>query len=148
MNMENNAEKPLMQTETIDSAIDTILKAVPEEQKDEAIKALMIIKEEAFEGPIPPPSLFREYEATLPGSADRILKLAESQQAHRIEIEKTAVNSQMRQGGTWSSFRIYYLSDRNRFDNCFHLVWHENFCRDIRNRNNGCYNRTFHPREE
>lgn len=98
MNMENNAEKPLMQTETIDSAIDTILKAVPEEQKDEAIKALMIIKEEAFEGPIPPPSLFREYEATLPGSADRILKLAESQQAHRIEIEKTAVNSQMRQG--------------------------------------------------
>lgn len=59
MNMENNAEKPLMQAETIDSAIDTILKAVPEEQKDEAIKALMIIKEEAFEGPIPPPSLFR-----------------------------------------------------------------------------------------
>ncbi len=96
--MKNNSEKITSPPDTVDSAIDTILKAVPEEQKGEAIKALMIIKEEAFEGPIPPPSLFREYEAILPGSADRILNLAEKQQTHRIEIEKSAVNSQMKQG--------------------------------------------------
>lgn len=109
--MGDNSEKHQSPAETVDSAIDTILKAVPEDQKGEAIRALMIIKEEAFEGPIPPPSLFREYEAILPGSADRILKLAEAQQSHRIEIEKSAVKSQMKQGerGQLFGFAIFLI---------------------------------------
>lgn len=107
--MENDHEFKPASAEPIESAIETILKAVPEEQKGEALKALMIIKEESFEGPIPSPSIFKEYESTLPGSADRILKMAESQQSHRIELEKSAINSQMKQGerGQFFGFVIF-----------------------------------------
>jgi uncharacterized membrane protein len=34
-------------------------------------------------GPLPPPDQFKDYEAILPGSADRILKMAEKEQDHR-----------------------------------------------------------------
>ena len=39
-------------------------------------------------GPIPPPSMMEQYEGTLPGSADRILKMAENQSEHRQSLEK------------------------------------------------------------
>ena len=45
----------------------------------------------AYTGPLPPPEQLRGYENVLPGSADRILKLAENQAAHRQHIEKVAV---------------------------------------------------------
>ena len=37
----------------------------------------------SFIGPLPPPALFGQYEKILPGSADRILRLAENEQRIR-----------------------------------------------------------------
>jgi uncharacterized membrane protein len=48
---------------------------------------------EAFQGPIPPPAVLEAYEALVPGGANRILKMAENQAAHRQEIEKIVVRS-------------------------------------------------------
>jgi uncharacterized membrane protein len=45
----------------------------------------------AFSGPIPPPDLLDRYNQMIPGGADRILKMAEKQSAHRQYIEKWAV---------------------------------------------------------
>jgi len=42
-------------------------------------------------GPLPSVEQLRSYDKVLPGSADRILRMAESQQAHRIEMERTIV---------------------------------------------------------
>lgn len=42
---------------------------------------------ENFSGPIPHPRHFREYEDILPGSAERILAMAERVQAHNIAME-------------------------------------------------------------
>lgn len=42
--------------------------------------------------PIPHPDDFRGYEEVLPGSADRILKMAEKEQESRIDQEKTIIN--------------------------------------------------------
>ena len=39
-------------------------------------------------GPIPPPDTMEQYEKTLPGSADRIIKMAENQSEHRQSLEK------------------------------------------------------------
>jgi len=36
-----------------------------------------------FAGPLPPPEFFAEYNRILPGSAERILAMAEREQAHR-----------------------------------------------------------------
>jgi uncharacterized membrane protein len=45
----------------------------------------------AFSGPIPPPDLLDKYNQIIPDGADRILKMAERQSAHRQYIEKWAV---------------------------------------------------------
>ena len=60
--------------------------AIPE-SKEELEKFLIAIYQE-FAGPIPPPSMMKQYEETLPGSADRILKMAENQSEHRQWMEK------------------------------------------------------------
>lgn len=46
-----------------------------------------------FSGPIPPPQILERYEDIVPGSAERILKMAENQADHRQAIEKRIVNS-------------------------------------------------------
>jgi uncharacterized membrane protein len=51
---------------------------------------------EVYSGPIPPPSIMAEWEKLLPGSADRILKMAEKQTAHRITIEEKVVDGDVR----------------------------------------------------
>lgn len=76
------------------SAIQEIMKMVPEESRAKAMSALTVIRQESFAGPIPPPQVLKGYEDILPGSADRILKMAENQQQHRIDIEKKAISSQ------------------------------------------------------
>lgn len=47
----------------------------------------------SFEGPIPPPSLLREYNAIVPGAAERILALAENEGRHRQSLESKAVDA-------------------------------------------------------
>lgn len=40
-------------------------------------------------GPLPAPHTLAEYEAVLPGLAERIVNMAENEQAHRHDLEKT-----------------------------------------------------------
>jgi len=46
-----------------------------------------------YSGPVPPPQLVREWEAIVPGSADRLLTMAENQSNHRIDIEGKVIES-------------------------------------------------------
>jgi uncharacterized membrane protein len=41
-----------------------------------------------YTGPLPPPEILREYDAILPGAADRILKNFETESDHRRSLEK------------------------------------------------------------
>ena len=54
------------------------------------------VQHEEFSGPIPPPSLFRQYDQIVPGAAERLLQMAEKQSAHRIELEHSVVASDIR----------------------------------------------------
>ncbi|MGD9670774.1 MAG: DUF2335 domain-containing protein [Hyphomicrobiaceae bacterium] len=47
----------------------------------------------SFSGPIPPATEFEKYEAVLPGAADRILKMAETQAQHRHSLESFVVRA-------------------------------------------------------
>jgi uncharacterized membrane protein len=60
----------------------------------------------AFAGPLPPPEVLKGYEEVLPGSADRILKMAEGQSSHRQALETVAVNGGHRRSwwGLWLGF--------------------------------------------
>lgn len=59
-----------------------VLDALPERVRDSVVEAAW------FSGPLPPPTMYGEYERTLPGSAERILVMAEKEQDHRIEWER------------------------------------------------------------
>jgi uncharacterized membrane protein len=45
----------------------------------------------SFEGPIPPPEILEGYERVLPGLADRIMTMAETQSAHRHGLERGVI---------------------------------------------------------
>jgi uncharacterized membrane protein len=53
--------------------------------------------------PLPPPEQLRSYEEVLPGSADRILSMAERQANHRQDLERTTVEGGNRRSwwGLW-----------------------------------------------
>lgn len=49
-----------------------------------------------FSGPLPDPETLKKYEEAMPGTVDRIIKMAEEQAKHRQEIEKAEVNTESR----------------------------------------------------
>jgi uncharacterized membrane protein len=59
-------------------------------------QGILAFREESFSGPIPPPNFLAEYEKIQPGLADRLVKLAENQAAHRQEIEKKVIEANCR----------------------------------------------------
>lgn len=84
-----------------------LLDMIPEPKKEEAmsiIKAMVV--SESFSGPIPPPSILKQYEDMQPGAADRILKMAEKQADHRMELEKKAIGGQVEQNGRGQIFGL------------------------------------------
>lgn len=62
-------------------------------EKNEKKQLIAARFSQEFSGPIPHPELFAKYEDVLPGSADRILKMAEIQSEHRQHLEKSVINS-------------------------------------------------------
>jgi uncharacterized membrane protein len=50
-----------------------------------------------YQGPIPPPEDIAAYNQSIPNGADRIMKMAEDQSRHRIEIENRVITSQQKQ---------------------------------------------------
>lgn len=46
-----------------------------------------------FSGPLPPPALLRQYDELLPGCADRILSMVESNSRHRQALEAKVVDA-------------------------------------------------------
>lgn len=63
-------------------------------------------RSELFNGPLPHPEHFAAYDEIMPGSAERILALAERQAAHRQSLEAKAVDSEIRiqARGQWMAF--------------------------------------------
>lgn len=60
-------------------------------------KAISIVSQHirSWGGPLPAPDTLKEYDVIIPGLAERIVKMAETQSAHRIELEGKVVNSQL-----------------------------------------------------
>ena len=68
----------------------------PERNKDGELIAYSESHSLFWAGPLPSPQVLREYNAIVPDSADRIIKMAEKQEDHRISIESKVVDSNIR----------------------------------------------------
>lgn len=78
-----------------------------EEQNNISLKAQAI--EQKFSGPIPPPSFLQAYEVIVPGSANRILSMAEQNSTHSIAMDREQVALANRQIDSQATGRRYAL---------------------------------------
>lgn len=69
----------------------------PELSNPEQVKKVIaeVIQSE-FSGPIPPPNIIAGYENVAPGSADRIITMAETQAKHRQTLETMEAKAEAR----------------------------------------------------
>ena len=71
---------------------------IVEKEAAEVRKVVVQAIKEEFSGPIPHPDIIEKYERILPGSADRIITMAERQASHRQNMEKRMIESESRDG--------------------------------------------------
>ena len=107
----NNLKEEGIEISTND--VSEVLESLPEDKRRVIVGALYAVEaSSSFRGPLPPPEILKEYESILPGASERILKMAEKQQDHRISIEKTIVDRQTKQSGhgqTWGGILTILL---------------------------------------
>ena len=63
------------------------------DEKNAAAQLVKVAATLSYSGPLPPPEALQKYDQILPGAADRIIRMAESQHEHRQKLEKTVVES-------------------------------------------------------
>ena len=61
-----------------------------------------------WSGPLPPPEALEQFERASPGAADRILGMAEQEEAHRHRQERDMLQSESsaRARGQWMAFTL------------------------------------------
>jgi uncharacterized membrane protein len=106
-NPEPATSLPSVPNEQPKTVVDVVREVAPEalnkipEDKKELLAGLVIEKtthiRSVRSAPLPEPSELAVYNQIIPNGADRIMKMAEAQTAHRIEIEKTVIFSQKNQ---------------------------------------------------
>jgi len=69
----------------------------PQTNKNDKGKQIVQRTSMTYEGPLPPASEFERYERVCPGAADRILAMAENEEAHRHRTEDRIVDSVIKQ---------------------------------------------------
>jgi len=95
---------------------------VGQAQREQIIMRLTaMMSSEKFTGPIAHPRHLRAYEEILPGSAERILQMAERAQNHDHEMDKAIVRASVkdRRRGVYLGFAALF------FDRWSNLRWHE-----------------------
>lgn len=74
-----------------------ILENLPESTVKELLIALSIKK--SWTGPLPPPDSLQDYNSVIANGAERIFQRSEKQSDHRMELEKLAISTELRQSG-------------------------------------------------
>ena len=65
---------------------------VPQGQRSQVVAQMVsLVQEERFSGPIAHPRHLREYDDILPGSANRIITMAENNLEHAHHMQRTAI---------------------------------------------------------
>jgi len=99
-NNQTHDNKNKVDKEQLLKDLEEIIQYVPEEKKEEVLRiitAQTIKTASTFSGPLPPPSILGDYNEILPNGAERIMKMAENQSSHRIDLEKHAIKEELRQ---------------------------------------------------
>jgi len=64
-----------------------------EEPVPEGTADKVIVQAAQWAGPLPPPAALEHFERVIPGGAERILRMAEIEQSHRIDNEQKSLRA-------------------------------------------------------
>jgi uncharacterized membrane protein len=68
---------------------------VSPQKKGEILRTISVLSvQRVYSGPLPTPEDLSHYNSIIPNGADRIMKMAEEQSKHRIQIETTVISKQ------------------------------------------------------
>ncbi|EHJ4142253.1 DUF2335 domain-containing protein [Escherichia fergusonii] len=69
---------------------------------------MAIVRKSSFSGPLPPPSMLREYNEIVDNGAERIMVRSEKEQAHRHSMEYMAMSGAIYKDkrGQWMAFTV------------------------------------------
>ncbi len=98
-------ERPVISE--IEKKLEEIEPNISDDRRKEIAQALLVSYEKTHSGPLPSAEELKKYDKIIPNGADRIMKMAELQQGHRIEMEKTVITSQMKQSGKGQNFGLF-----------------------------------------
>lgn len=89
-----NVSQPEDDSEFAEELAKRVSAIVPKGQQAAVVAQVMtLVQEERFSGPIAHPRHLREYEQILPGSADRIIRMAEGNLRHAQEMQCKALQA-------------------------------------------------------
>lgn len=54
---------------------------------------VIVHQSQTFSGPLPHPEILKKFDEVVPGSAERIIKMAEDQSIHRKDLERKVIES-------------------------------------------------------
>lgn len=85
-----------------------VFKGINPKKKLEILRSFSftMIQEKSHSGPLPDSESLIQYNSVIPDGADRIMRMAEKQQDHRMSIEKKVINSQSKQSGLGQVFGL------------------------------------------
>jgi uncharacterized membrane protein len=106
---DNTISAELIEIENSLNLDEDVFRGIPQDKKRKILEGFSLtLTEKSHSGPIPDPESLSQYNSIITNGADRIMKMAENQQIHRIDIEKKAIKSQTSQSnkGQWMGFII------------------------------------------
>jgi uncharacterized membrane protein len=88
---------------------DNLHQQAPEDGDGQEHGSLNLIHQ-SLNGPLPHPSILGGYDDVVPGSAERILRMAEKQLEHRIDTESLLAREQMHQATRGQHYALFICS--------------------------------------
>lgn len=69
----------------------------------------MVVQSQSFSGPLPHPEILKKFDDVVPGAAERIIKMAEEQSAHRKDLERKVIESDIARS-RWGQILGFFIA--------------------------------------
>lgn len=104
----DDLQPPQAPEATATNELNEVLGGLPDKQRQIIVRSITAAHAESFSGPLPHPDILAKYEKAMPGAAERIFKITEAEQAHRIEYDNRRLNGELSQSarGQWMGFSL------------------------------------------
>lgn len=78
------------------------------QQTNQSKQSVTIARAQRFEGPIPSPAVLEQYDKILPGAAERIIRMAESEAEHRHRLTSRHLESEIAEA-RWGQILAFFI---------------------------------------